>query len=309
MNEIMNTKIWGCVFLLLALGGCGGGGGGGGGTVSTPGTTGPSVSVFAAGNLLNEPKHMVFDGSDLYVANYGGNNILKVDSAGTQSVRLTGITHPFGVTTDGEDLFVTGTVAGTGLGIYPFTINAGSLRALIATCNCYGVAATAGVHLSSGTGRLYAVDLTTRKVNVYSSAGAVASLDVVGVPTGLSINNGATYTTLFDSSVNPIIKKIDNATNTVSDFVNSTQLDRPNGIAVDPATGNVYVVNQGTSGSSSLLKITPAGIVSQYLSTSDGLCAATGVAIRSGSLYVSNGPCTSATTPETTNFILKASLP
>lgn len=308
MNKIMNTKIWGCAFLLLALVGCGGGGGGG--TVSTSGATGASVSVsvFAAGNLLSEPRHMVFDGTDLYVANYGGNNILKIDSTGTQSVRMTGISHPFGVATDGEDLFVTGTVSGTGLGIYPFTINGGSLRALIATCNCYGVAATAGVHLSSGTGRLYAVDLTTRKVNVYSSAGAVASLDVVGVPTGLSINNGFTYTTLFDSSVNPVIKKIDNATNTVSDFVNSSQLDRPNGIAVDPATGNVYVVNQGTSGSSSLLKITPAGVVSQYLSASDGLCAATGVAIRSGSLYVSNGPCASATTPETTNFILKASL-
>ena len=58
MNKIMNTKIWGCAFLLLALVGCGGGGGGGG--VSVPSALAVAASSYENKNnqdaALNAPQ-------------------------------------------------------------------------------------------------------------------------------------------------------------------------------------------------------------------------------------------------------------
>lgn len=293
------------LFVASTLGGCGGGGGGGGGG-STPGGGGLTVSVFSAGDRLNGPRHMVFYGGNLYVANQGGNNVLKIDSLGVQSQRLTGITNPIGLTTDGSDFFVSGTVAGTGQGIFPFAVtDASVLRARFAACNCYGLVATPTTSVISSTGRLYAAEQTNNEVNVYRSGSVLlAHPSVADKPTGLGIFGTSVYVTRFDVTTMTVI----DAAYSPSTFVGpNALLNQPNGIAVNQTNGDMYVVNEGTGGASSVLKITSAGVVSQFLSASDGLCYATGVAISGNALYVSNGDCASGNTAAEKNFILKAS--
>lgn len=303
------------LFLLVAttLCGCGGGGGGGGGGGSTPGGGGLTVSVFSSGDRLNGPRHMVFYGGNLYVANQGGNNVLKIDSQGVQSERLTGITNPVGLTTDGADFFISGTVAGTGQGIFPFSVTAGSvLRARFAACNCYGLVATPTTAVVASTGRLYAVEQTNNEVNVYRSGSVlVANPSVANKPTGLGIFGTSVYVTRFDVTTMTLI----DAAYSPSTFVGpNALLNHPNGIAVNQTNGDMYVVNEGTpgaakgtAGASTVLKITSAGVVSEFLSISDGLCSATGVAISGNALYVSNGDCASGATAAEKNYILKVS--
>lgn len=303
------------LFVASTLGGCGGGGGGGGGSGSggTPGGGGLTVSVFSAGDRLNGPRHMVFYGGNLYVANQGGNNVLKIDSLGVQSQRLTGITNPIGLTTDGSDFFVSGTVAGTGQGIFPFAVtDASVLRARFAACNCYGLVATPTTSVISSTGRLYAAEQTNNEVNVYRSGSVLlAHPSVADKPTGLGIFGTSVYVTRFDVTTMSVI----DAAYSPSTFVGpNALLNQPNGIAVNQTNGDMYVVNEGTpgagkgtAGASTVLKITSAGVVSEFLSTSDGLCSATGVAISGNALYVSNGDCTAGATAAEKNYILKVS--
>ena len=301
--------VW-VLLISAALTGCGGGGGGGDtSSASQSGGGGGgvtlSITAFSAGNALNSPRHMVFHAGDLYVANQGGNNVLKIDSQGGQAVHLTGITSPIGLTTDGADFYVSGTVAGTGQGIYPFTVGGGALRAQIALCNCYGLVATSTA-LASG-GRLYSVNQSTNVVNVFTSAGLRASPAVADKPTGLAIYSNTVYVTRHDATLTAPMSKV-NASDSASDFLSANALfNNPNGIAINPVNGDMYVVNEGTAGASSILKVTSAGVVSQFLSAADGLCSATGVAISGNALYVSNGVCASGTTAETRNYILKVS--
>lgn len=304
----MKNKFLVSILLVAAtLVGCGGGGDSGGGGSSGGGAGGGlTISVFSAGGSLNGPRHMVFYNGDLYVANQGGNNVLKIDSQGAQTERLTGITNPIGLATDGADFYVSGST-GAGPGIYPFTVGGGALRARVAVCNnCYGLAATSTTWANGGP--IYSVDQSGNSVKVYTSAGQRASLNVADKPTGLAFYNNSVFVTRFDVNLSVPISQVA-ANDTVTDFgVSSNVLfNRPNGIAINPLNGDMYVVNEGVGGVSGVLKVTSAGVVSQFLTAADGLCSATGVAISGSALYVSNGVCAAGTTAETRNYILKAS--
>lgn len=302
------------LFLFAAtLLGCGGGGGGGassGGSAGGAGGGGLSISVFSAGGSLSGPRHMVFYGDNLYVANQGGNNILMIDNLGNQTVRLTGITDPLGITTDGDDFFVSGTVAGTGQGVFPFTVAAGNLRARYATCNCYGLVATPTAAVINGVGRLYSVDQSNNVVKVFNSAGLRSSPIVSDRPTGLGFYNDTVYVTRHSAVLPTAISKIDVNYAPAPFTVNDASLfANPNGIAINPSNGDMYVVNEGTLGASSVLKVTAAGLVSEFLpaTASSKLCYATGVAIKDNALYISNGNCASGATVAEKNYILKVS--
>jgi hypothetical protein len=79
------------------------------------------ATLFVTGAPLNEPKGITYLNSSFYVANCGGNNIIKVTSAGVMSVTAgdgaaketdgdnTGAEFncPFGITNDGTNLYVT----------------------------------------------------------------------------------------------------------------------------------------------------------------------------------------------------------
>jgi DNA-binding beta-propeller fold protein YncE len=91
---------------------------------STEGTIESTISAYTKGAPLNGPKEIVYVSgvSAFFVANCGGNNIVRVDSstkamrvvAGDGAAReLTGYNTgaefncPFGITTDGTNLYVT----------------------------------------------------------------------------------------------------------------------------------------------------------------------------------------------------------
>jgi DNA-binding beta-propeller fold protein YncE len=308
----MKNKFLVSILSLVAatLLGCGGGGGGGGSSgISDAGGVGGgglSISVFSAGGSLNGPRHMVFYGGNLYVANQGGNNILMIDSLGNQTVRLTGITDPLGITTDGDDFFVSGTVAGIGQGVFPFTAAAGNLRARLATCNCYGLVATPTIAVINGSGRLYSVDQGGNVVKVYTSAGLRNSLVVGNGPTGLGFYNDIVYVTRNTATMSTVDVNDFAATFNVND---ASLFTKPNGIAINPSNGDMYVVNERISAESNVLKVTAAGVVSEFLpaTPSSKLCNATGVAIKDNALYISNGNCASGATAADKNYILKVS--
>jgi DNA-binding beta-propeller fold protein YncE len=254
---------------------------------------------------------MVFYGGNLYVANQGGDNILMIDSSGNQTVRLTGITDPLGITTDGVDFFISGTNANTSVqGIYPFPVAGIVLGAALAACNCYGLVATPTAAVINGVGRLYSVEQGNNVVKVFNSAGLRSSPVVSDGPTGLGFYNDTVYVTRHSATLPTAISTV--AVNDVSTpfTVNDASLfTNPNGIAINPSNGDMYVINEGTLGASSVLKVTAAGVVSEFLpaTASSKLCYATGVAIKDNALYISNGNCASGATAAEKNYILKVS--
>lgn len=310
----MNNKFLVSVLLLVAatLLGCGGGGGGGssGGSGGAGlGGGGLSISVFSAGGSLNGPRHMVFYGGNLYVANQLGNSILKIDGSGNQTVILASnrITAPIGIATDGVDFFVSGTNTISSVqGIFPFPVAGNVLGAELATCNCYGLVATPAAGVINGSGRLYSVDQGGNVVKVYTSAGLRNSPVVNNGPTGLGLFNNTVFVTRHSATMSKI--DITDAAATFS-VDNASLFANPNGIAINPSNGDMYVVNEGTAGASSVLKVTAAGGVSEFLpaTASSKLCYATGVAIKDSALYISNGNCAAGATAAERNYILKVS--
>lgn len=301
------------LFLFAAtLLGCGGGGGGGaslGGSAGGAGGGGLSISVFSAGGSLSGPRHMVFHDGNLYVANQLGNNIIMIESSGNQTVKLsnTKIRSPIGIATDGVDFFVSGTNTITGeQGIFPFPVAGNVLGAALATCNCYGLVATPTVAVRNDSGRLYSVDQSGNTVKVITSAGLRNSLILGNGPTGLGFYNDTVYVTSNTATLSTVDVNDVAAPFTVND---TSLFANPNGIAINPSNGDMYVVNEGTLGASSVFKVTAAGLVSEFLpaTASSKLCYATGVAIKDNALYISNGNCASGATVAEKNYILKVS--
>jgi DNA-binding beta-propeller fold protein YncE len=252
---------------------------------------------------------MVFYGGNLYVANQLGNSILKIDSSGNQTVLLASnrITAPIGIATDGVDFFVSGTNTITSeQGIFPFPVAGNVLGASLATCNCYGLVATPTIAVINGSGRLYSVDQGGNVVKVYTSAGLRNSRVVGNGPTGLGFYNDIVYVTRNTATMSTVDVNDFAATFNVND---ASLFTKPNGIAINPSNGDMYVVNERISAESNVLKVTAAGVVSEFLpaTPSSKLCNATGVAIKDNALYISNGNCASGATAADKNYILKVS--
>lgn len=299
MKQRMQIKF--SILLLLAsaiLTGCGGGGGGegttGGGNVSGGSTR--TVSQFVSGSWLSGSRHIAFAGTDLYVANAGGSNVVKVDSAGNHASVLS-VASPFGITAYANDVYVTGTIGG--LSKSYLVANGSSLTPI---CNCYGVA-------FDGTRMAYADQsgvntngVTTYPVKTFIGNALYQTTQIASKPTGLIFYNTFLYVTRNESSTSGAIQKIDLTTNAVTDVAGSVLFNRPNAIAVNSNNGDFYVVNDGDG---KVLKVS-GGNVTVHLDSSNGLCSPGGVAVGGdGSLYVSNGACPGGNGE---GFILKASL-
>ncbi len=299
----MNNKFLVSILLLVAatLPGCGGGGGGGGGGGSSGGGgagggSGKTVTQFVSGSWLSGSKHIAFLGTDLYVANASGNNVVKIDGAGGHTSLLT-ITAPFGITAHGSDVFVTGTILGASKA---YLVANGSSST--PTCNCYGLA-------YDGT-QLSFVDQTgfndggviKYPVKTYIAGALHRTTNIASKPTGVLFYNNFLYVTRNEATISGAIQKIDLTTNTVTDVVGSALFNRPNAIAVNSSNGDFYVVNDGDG---KVLKVS-GGAVTVHLDSSNGLCSPGGVAVGGdGLLYVSNGACPGGNGD---GFILKASL-
>jgi hypothetical protein len=287
------------LLLLGALWGCGGGGGGGGAPDSTSNAGGnrtKTVSQFVSGSWLSGSRHIAFAGTDLYVANAGGSNVVKVDATGSHSSVLS-IASPFGITANGTDVYVTGTIGGLSKS---YLVANGS--SVTPTCNCYGVA-------YDGTRMAYADQTgvntngtTTYPVKIFIGNQIFQTTQIAAKPTGLIFYNSFLYVTRNEASTSGAIQKINLSNNTVSDVAGSPMFNRPNAIAVNSTNGDFYVVNDGDG---KVLKVS-GGTVTVHLDASNGLCSPGGVAVGGdGLLYVSNSACPGGNGE---GFILKASL-
>lgn len=287
------------LFLASFLCGCGGGGRGGGTSESTSNTGSngtKTVSQFVSGSWLSGSRHIAFAGTDLFVANAGGSNVVKIDSVGSHSSVLS-ITSPFGITAFGNDVFVTGTISGLSKS---YLVANGSSDT--PACNCYGVA-------YDGTRMAYADQTgvntngtTTYPVKTFIGNQIYQTTQIASKPTGLIFYNNFLYVTRNEASTTGAIQKINLLTNAVADVAGSPLFNRPNAIAVNSNNGDFYVVNDGDS---KVLKIS-GGTVTVHLDATNGLCSPGGVAVGGdGLLYVSNGACIGGNGE---GFILKASL-
>ena len=291
------------LFLLISVLLCGCGGGGGGGSSSGGGSGGgagsgtTTVTTFAAGAWLTGSRHIAFLGTDLYVANAGGSNVLKINSSSQHTVVLSGITSPFGISASNGSVYVTGTVSGSSKA---YLVANSAATSNTPACNCYGVA-------FDGTQLSY-VDQTSQVNNgvtqypvyTYSNGALLHTSWVSAKPTGLVFYNTMLYVTRYEASTSGAIQKIDLSTNSVTNVAGSSLFNRPNAIAVNPSNGDFYVVNDGDG---KVLKVSGTQ-VTVHLDSTHGLCAPGGVAVGSdGYLYVSNdSTCTGE------GFITKATL-
>lgn len=69
-----------------------------------------SINISAQVTDLRGPYGMVFNGNDLYIAEYGANKISKIDISETNPTKtnvITGITNPLGALINENDLYIT----------------------------------------------------------------------------------------------------------------------------------------------------------------------------------------------------------
>ena len=308
--------------LLLAMTflGCGGGGGGGGtsgGAVSPATTPAPvtvaMVSVFAPGVTFNLPKHLLFSGNNLYVANQP--DILKISSAGAL-VQSYAVTNPIGIGTQSNNIYHTGELGGFD-GIFQLG-NPTFLVDRLASNNFDGIA-------FYSTNMLFVANVTY--VLVYTNFSNPQRINLATTPVSLAsdVAKARVYLTTDDGKIGYI-----NPTNPSAGVTNLTQtsparwgpLQRPNGLIV-ATNGFAYAVNQGDlSGNGGYIsKIdTTTGVTQVLVSDSVGswgavpvgFCGPTGITIDSTNenLFVSNGSCSvSYSGYGNRNKILKIKLP
>ena len=277
-----------CFLTTCALGllvGCGGGGGGG--VSYAPGTV---AQIWSSAHGLNFPKHLTFLDGNLYVANNGADNILKIDSSGSVTVYST-VGEPLGIAPSGGSLFVTGRNTGTNLlGILQLMPAASAPNASIGA-NYYGLAFTAS--------KAYVVDGSS--VNIFNAStwapAPTTSIAVTGSFHQALVANG---TKLYVSNTDGTISVIDTSTDTLSanlSFVGNP-FSRPNAMVLD-GSGSMYVANAGDGNGDGgyISKVTLSNLdTSTFVNAAQvGLCGAAGLAISGGYLYVSNGTCSDST--------------
>jgi hypothetical protein len=309
------------LLLAMTLPGCGGGGGGGGGTsgvaVSPATTPAPvtvaMVSVFAPGVTFNLPKHLLFSGGNLYVANQP--DILKVSSAGAL-LQSYAVTNPIGIGTQSNNIYHTGELGGFD-GIFQLG-NSTFLVDRLASNNFDGIA-------FYSTNLLFVANVTY--VLVYTNFSNPQRINLTTTPVSLAsdVAKARVYVTTDDGKIGYI-----NPTNPSAGVTNLTQtaparwgpLQRPNGLIV-ASNGFVYAVNQGDlSGNGGYIsKIdTTTGVTQVLVSDSVGswgavpvgFCGPTGITIdtTNENLFVSNGSCSvSYSGYGNRNKILKIKLP
>jgi hypothetical protein len=281
------------ILLATMLSGCGGGGGGGGGASALPQPYIFSYQTLYSGAALNEPKFMAFNGSELYVASNGNNQIVKFDTSTTNPTAavVASFVKPFGIAFNNVGRLHASTNRAVGAGVYEISNGAATLvnGANCLTTNCYGLA-------FSSSNVLYWVDDDALKTT--SNAFTVGTF-----LSGLAYGNNGVYATLYQQpQLIDAIQKI-----TFSPTQSTSVLTTPNvtfdaqsvasanvgadgasGVAVD-RNGNIYVAN---SLAKTIYKIAKSGSsVETFMDSSvnsGNLCKPVGLAIRGDSLYISD---------------------
>jgi hypothetical protein len=322
----MKTKIWLFALLLCcALAGCGGGGGGAGaGAIASNPPASPPVSIaaierFAAGVSFLSPKHMVFVGTNIFVADRtGSGRIAEINSSLQTLVSARTVASPLGIAVSSNGVYYTAIDANGDDGIY--LLGNGSSLVALSPSNDFG-----GLTFYSTT-NLFVANGTS--VLVYSSADNFSvSTQSIALSAPAALASDISKNLIYASLGNNTVVSINPSTNatTVLTQANPNRWGpflQPQGIAVS-TNGYAYVVSQGdvhgdggyvskvntaTGGSEIIVSDT----VGSWGSLPIGFCQPTGVAIDANNeyLYVSNGnTCTDAVHHQNHDQILKIKLP
>jgi len=272
---------------------CGGGGGGGTPQAMSLLPRERIIESFSTRMYINEPKLMAFNNHVLYVANSGGNNVVKIDTSGQQSLfnfdAGLSFSNPIGLSfnTSGE-LYVSFVLAGSAT-IRRFT----SSGHQVPTFRAYSTTGHYGIVLDANNS-LYQVDTTNGLIKdgvlIYGAGNEGYATGFAGV----AQRNSLVYVT--NQSTNEI--KVIDASNQVTTLqLSGKTLSRPHGLAFD-TEGNLFVVNYGSQSDGSISSVSKlvitgqTAVVTEFASAdSAGLCASVGAAIGDGFIYVSNGNC------------------
>jgi len=296
------------LILILLLNGCGGGGGG----TSSSSTTTTSPSIFTTGKTMAYLRHLLFDGSYLYVVDSESLNTLNSYGHLRQFGATSGnfVTTYENATTNFEDIYSVTKFNGDLLVTANYVISGGTVMQGVLK-----ISAASGVYtyskpypssnslygLAADSNYLYIADQSAAAIIICTTAYSCSSITSTWVkPTGLAYDGSSyIYVTDYSPSATKGLYKISTSSHAVTS-VSSSLFNQPNGVAVYSSTGDVYVVNTGTGDTdSSILKITSAGVVSTFLDgsvTSNMLCKPIGAAISGSYLYITNGICTTNST-------------
>lgn len=206
-------------------------------------------------NLLNGPDDIVFDikHNRILVSNWAGNNIVAVDSNGTQTEFASGIINCHGLEIFCDTLYASGINS-----IYCINLNTGYK---FRTINVPGANHLGPVTLDTVSLNLYVSDWGSNKifrVNLVSSSTFVlVNSGIVNTPMGLLIDNNNNRLILLSYGENIPIRSVNMNSGAVS-VIKPTSLSNLDAIARDNSgniyfssynLGNVYRIDSGFAGS------------------------------------------------------------
>jgi len=292
------------LILVLLLNGCGGGGGGSSSSSATTTTS----SIFTTGKTMAYLRHLLFDGSYMYVVDSESLNTLNSyghlrqfgatsgSFVTTYENAATNFEDIYSVTKFNGDLLVTANYVFSGGTVMQGVLKISAASGIYTYSNPYP-SSNSLYGLATDTNYLYIADQSAAAVIVCSTGYSCSSITNTWVkPTGLAYDGSSyIYVTDYSPTTTKGLYKINTTSHAVTS-VSSSLFNHPNGVAVYTSTGEVYVVNTGTGDiDSSILKISSDGAtISTFLdgsSTSSMLCKPVGVAISGSYLYISNGTC------------------
>lgn len=304
--------------LAAALFGCGGGGGGGNPADSSsqppPTLPTPVASVSLFGPTISDPKHLVFSGSNLYVAAQSG--ILVLNSAGSLTTTYT-VNNAVGVGVQSGLVYHTGNIVSGQDTIFEL----GSQTPKVAyTSNNFD-----GMVFYSSNMLFVANSTNVLAYTNFANPAPISGLGATPMAMAADTNKARIYLTLDNNKIGFL-----DPTNAGAGLIVLTEatpakwgpLLRPNGVVVS-SSGFAYVVNQGdVHGDGGFVsKInTSTGATETLISDSVGgwgslpvgFCGPVGIALDSAQeyLYVTNGSCSSNYSGHgNSNKILKIKLP
>jgi DNA-binding beta-propeller fold protein YncE len=228
----------------------------------------PAVSAQASsatfGTTGSDPYGMVIDSAgNVYVANWGSNDVTKITPDGTFSVNwgpsnahVTTGTHPVGIVMDSAGNLYTANQGNSGVGVNVSKIT----PAGVSTPNWAGIDGVPCDIAIDGNGNLYTANWSSNNVTKITPAGSptLAWATTGSHPHGIAVDSaGNVYTANEYSS--DVSKIAPDGTSTVDWGPSSAHVatgSRPYQIAIDTA-GNLYTSNQL---SDNVSRITPTGV-------------------------------------------------
>jgi sugar lactone lactonase YvrE len=237
------------------------------------------VSALSTGSVsLSGPAGVAVDrAGNVFIADTGNNQIVKIDSSGNASVLAitglsTALSSPSGVAVDDAgNLYIA---------------DKGNSRIVLASSSGAGsVVSTGAVTLSSphgvaldASGNLFIADTGNSQI-VEVAAGGVASVySITGLGTALAGPKGlaedvAGNLYIADSTNNRIVKVTSGGAGSVVDLSGLvTALSGPSGVAVD-AAGNIYVADAGNNRVVSVAALAALATASLTLTSPKGVAA------------------------------------